>query len=173
MPKNFKAVTRICIALVLIVANVGCDQITKNIARESLSPGSRIEVIQNHFTLLKVENTGAALSIGQHLPPVIKTVVLQVLPGLVLLLLLIYVMVRRQLSKTLVIAFSFIIGGGIGNIYDRVLYSSVTDFMHLKAGVLQTGIFNMADVSVMFGTFLLLVHHLQQRRAPKAPTPAL
>lgn len=51
---------------------------------------------------------------------------------------------------------SFVIGGGIGNLYDRVLYGSVTDFMHLKFGIFQTGIFNMADVSIMLGMLIIV-----------------
>ena len=51
-----------------------------------------------------------------------------------------------------------IIGGGIGNIYDRILYSSVTDFLYLEFGKLHTGIFNMADVSVVIGVLLILVN---------------
>jgi len=58
------------------------------------------------------------------------------------------------------LAFSFIIGGGIGNIYDRILYGSVTDFMYLELGSWHTGIFNMADVSVVIGTALLLINLL-------------
>ena len=50
----------------------------------------------------------------------------------------------------------FIIGGGIGNIYDRFVYGSVTDFFHIDFVIFQTGIFNMADVSVMVGMFILL-----------------
>ena len=53
-------------------------------------------------------------------------------------------------------ATGFIIGGGIGNIYDRFVYGSVTDFFHIDFVIFQTGIFNMADVSVMVGMFILL-----------------
>lgn len=52
---------------------------------------------------------------------------------------------------------SFIIGGGIGNLYDRMWYGSVTDFMHINFTIFQTGIFNMADVSIMTGMFIILI----------------
>ena len=58
------------------------------------------------------------------------------------------------------IALSFIIGGGIGNIYDRILYNSVTDFMYFELGSFHTGIFNMADVSVVVGGFLILLNSI-------------
>jgi signal peptidase II len=50
-----------------------------------------------------------------------------------------------------------VVGGGIGNIYDRIAHGSVTDFMHLRFGALQTGIFNVADVSIMIGVGLILL----------------
>ncbi|HNQ27919.1 MAG TPA: signal peptidase II, partial [Aquaticitalea sp.] len=51
-----------------------------------------------------------------------------------------------------------IIGGGIANVYDRIVYGSVTDFFHIDlGGVFKTGIFNVADMSVSFGMILLLV----------------
>ena len=52
----------------------------------------------------------------------------------------------------------FLIGGGLGNIFDRALYGSVTDFLHIDFGLFQTGIFNMADVSVMVGVFTILLY---------------
>ena len=54
------------------------------------------------------------------------------------------------------IGLSFIIGGGIGNIYDRIVHGSVTDFLHIDLGLFRTGIFNMADVSIMVGMGIVL-----------------
>ena len=51
----------------------------------------------------------------------------------------------------MLIGLCFVIGGGVGNLFDRMVYGSVTDFLYLKFGVFQTGIFNMADVSIMTG----------------------
>jgi signal peptidase II len=45
----------------------------------------------------------------------------------------------------------------VENIYDRIQYGSVTDFLHINLGVFQTGIFNMADVSITTGTCMILV----------------
>ena len=55
------------------------------------------------------------------------------------------------------IGFCCIVGGGIANVYDRIVYGSVTDFFHIDlGGVFRTGIFNFADMSVMLGLGLLL-----------------
>ena len=57
----------------------------------------------------------------------------------------------------MIIAFGLIIGGGIGNLYDRVVFGRVTDFLHMNFHFFQTGVFNMADVSIMTGTFIMLL----------------
>ena len=49
------------------------------------------------------------------------------------------------------------IAGGIGNIYDRIIYGSVTDFMYINLGFTKTGIFNAADASVFIGTLLIFL----------------
>ena len=52
---------------------------------------------------------------------------------------------------------STIIGGGISNIFDRILFSGfVTDFMNFGIGSLRTGILNFADMSITFGAILLI-----------------
>jgi len=60
-------------------------------------------------------------------------------------------------TKLLIISISLIIGGGIGNIIDRILYGSVTDFLFFDFVIFHTGIVNMADIAVTTGFFMLLL----------------
>ncbi len=149
---------KILVSLIVIFCNISCDQLTKEKARSEIAKNETIKVVNDNFILTKVENTGAALSLGANLNPKLKVVFLQVLPVIVLFLMFIYIVREKNISKLNLIALSFIIGGGIGNIYDRILYNSVTDFMYLEFGGLHTGIFNMADVSVLVGTLLILLN---------------
>ena len=56
------------------------------------------------------------------------------------------------------IAFCCIIGGGIANVFDRIVLGSVTDFFYIDlGGVFRTGIFNIADMSVTAGMIMLLI----------------
>jgi len=68
-----------------------------------------------------------------------------------LLVLTFYTFFSKELNKYQILALSFILGGGISNIYDRLLYGEVVDFMNMGIGDLRTGIFNFADVSIMVG----------------------
>ncbi|MCX2763296.1 signal peptidase II [Aquimarina muelleri] len=142
--------------LSLIFLNIGCDQISKNVVRKTIEPYERIEVFKDSFVLTKVENTGAAYSLGSDLGPILKILLLQILPIIVLLFLLRQILIKTDYSKETNIGFAFIIGGGIGNLFDRIMYGSVTDFMILDLVVIKTEIFNLADVSIMIGAILVL-----------------
>ncbi|MFN7601698.1 MAG: signal peptidase II [Bacteroidota bacterium] len=65
-------------------------------------------------------------------------------------------MTKKNLPNLTIIGICFVVGGGIGNIYDRLIYGSVTDFLHIDFVIFQTGVFNMADVSIMTGTFIVI-----------------
>jgi len=67
------------------------------------------------------------------------------------------------LDKTSIIGFSLIIGGGIGNIFDRIVYGSVTDFLYLNFEFFKTGIFNIADLSVTIGMILILISSFKKK----------
>ncbi len=148
--------TKRALILIVVLLNIGCDQISKNIVRNNVIPEDYIEVIGDNFILTNVENTGAMLGFGENLPPIIKRILLQGIPVIVLLVILYRTLLKTHLNTTLSIAFAFVIGGGIGNLIDRILYNSVTDFFHIKIGFIKTGVFNMADVSVTIGALIIL-----------------
>lgn len=157
---KIKRLSKLFISIFIILCNISCDQITKEQARANICEQEVINVVEDNFILTKVENTGAALSLGNNLSPNLKILFLQLMPIVVLIFMFIYIIRVPNISKLNLFAFSFVIGGGLGNIYDRILYGSVTDFMYLKFGLLHTGIFNMADVSIVIGTILLLINFL-------------
>jgi len=145
--------------------NIGCDQISKNVVRKNVEASERIELIGQNFILTKVENKGAMLGFGAELPTVIKILLLQVLPVVVLLVLFFRVLRKSNMNKWLVFAFACVIGGGIGNLIDRIAYGQVTDFFYIDlGGYMKTGIFNMADVSVTMGVLLILFLSIRYRK---------
>lgn len=146
--------------LSIVFVNAGCDQVTKNIARNELEYEQTINVIGDHLVLMKVENTGAFLSTGHSLPEVVKFIILSVLPLAGLLYGIYFITTRTHLPKVLVIGIGFVIGGGLGNLTDRLFYGSVTDFIHIDYSFIKTGIFNLADVSIMIGVGILLVNSI-------------
>jgi signal peptidase II len=151
-----KRIIRTLIIIAVLCCNIGCDQVSKKIVRQTVEYNQQISLVNSFLVLTKVENTGAFLSVGHALPRTARIVLLNLLPLLVLGFALIYLLTKKNLSNRIIVGLCFIIGGGVGNIYDRILYGSVTDFLHMDFILFRTGIFNMADVSILIGTFLVL-----------------
>ncbi|MFK7747700.1 MAG: signal peptidase II [Kordia sp.] len=150
--------------ILLVLLNIGCDQISKNLVRNNVEASQRIELIGENFILTKVENDGAMLGFGSDLTPTLKVIFLQIIPVTVLLVLLFRVLVKTNMNKWLVFAFACLIGGGIGNLFDRIAHGEVTDFFYIDLGeYLRTGVFNMADVSVTMGVILILFLSIRYR----------
>lgn len=163
---------RIIAILAIIVLNIGCDQVTKVMTRNQIDPHERIEVIGKNLILTRVENTGAFLGMGSSLSPIMKNILLLGLPAAVMIGLFVFLIRKKDLTKLAIVGLAFIVGGGIGNLYDRIIYGSVTDMIFMDFEFAHTGIFNMADVSVMVGTGLILLEQFLTRKEEKAQSSA-
>ena len=143
---------------IIIAISILLDQLSKFLIRQNVDQYSEIKLIGDYFILTNVENSGAFLGMGSDFSPFVKTIFLLILPVIVLICIMIYVYRDKQIDKISLIGFCFIIGGGIANIYDRILYGSVTDFLFIDlGGIFKTGIFNIADLSVTTGMILILL----------------
>ena len=159
-----KKIPRLALILVIIFANIGCDQITKDLARKNLEYHETVEVLGEYLILTKVENQVAFLGMGSTLPPALRTILLLILPSIVMVAVFVYLIRNKDISPISVWALSFIVGGGVGNLYDRILYGEVTDMLFIDLQFAHTGIFNMADVSVMVGTGLILLEQFLPKK---------
>jgi signal peptidase II len=150
---------KIILFAVCCVAFISCDRITKDLAKEHLKDKPTITYWHDTFRLQYVENTGAALSLGDNLPKTASFWLLSILPLMVLLGVLFYTLKNLQQMGTMkLFAIALIFSGGTGNIIDRILFDRhVTDFMNLGIGNIRTGIFNVADVCVTAGVTGLLL----------------
>ena len=143
---------------ILIAISILLDQLSKILIRNNVDQYSEVKLIGEYFILTNVENSGAFLGMGSDFSPFIKTIFLLILPVIVLICIIVYVYRDKQIDKISLIGFCLIIGGGIANIYDRILYGSVTDFLFIDlGGIFKTGIFNIADLSVTTGMILILL----------------
>ncbi|RYD79962.1 MAG: signal peptidase II [Sphingobacteriales bacterium] len=155
--------TKLVLLTFFLLLNIGCDQVSKHIVRNKISEYEYITVIKDRFTLTKVENTGAFLSLGDQMPYIFRLIILSGLPILFLGYGLYFLFSKRNLQTSVQVALCFIIGGGIGNLYDRIVHGSVTDFMHIDFYFFETGIFNFADISIMIGVGILLVQSVSAK----------
>jgi signal peptidase II len=157
-------IIRFVVIFSILIINIGCDQISKNIVRRSIDSYQEISVIKNYVTLTKVENAGAFLSIGDSLPDSLRFLLLTLLPLVMLGFGVGFLFLKNNLPKPVILGFTFVMGGGIGNIYDRLMHGTVTDFLHIDFGIFQTGIFNLADVSIMLGVLMVLLDSIVNGR---------
>ena len=140
------------------------DKTTKQIAKNHLMDKGTISYLHDTFRFQYVENTGAAMSLGDHLSKNVGFWLLCAIPLVVIASLFVYA-IRNSgtLTMSKMIGFALIIAGGIGNILDRFLFDRhVTDFMNIGMGDFRTGIFNFADVWVSIGVVVLMVAYRQK-----------
>ena len=143
----------------LVLATIGLDQWTKHLARAILAYAPPHEYLGGHVSLLYAENTGAFLSLGATMPPMIRTAIFT---GFVALALIggTWALLTGRVNRTSdAYAVALLIGGGIGNVIDRIARSgSVTDFIYISiAGPLHTGVFNVADMAITGAVLWLAV----------------
>ncbi|NLC78647.1 MAG: signal peptidase II [Ruminococcaceae bacterium] len=140
---------------VIILILVALDRAAKIVAEGLLVGKGAVEFIPNilGFRLLENGNTGAAFGLFSG-----GTVVLSVVTFIVVALLLYVLFFKKFSSKLLRAAVILITAGGIGNLYDRIVYGAVTDFLEFR--FMSFPIFNVADCFVTIGCGLMLLYIL-------------
>lgn len=146
----------LCLMLIILFSVAGCDRATKIAAKNYLSTSPPITYFSNLVVLDYVKNQGTFLSFGSGFPDHVRFWMFILVPSLFLCGFLIYVFITEKFTYFEIIAFSIIIGGGTGNLYDRTFRSGqVIDFINIGIGSIRTGIFNIADLAVMIGSVML------------------
>ncbi|MEO7310311.1 MAG: signal peptidase II [Chitinophagaceae bacterium] len=160
-----KLPNKVLLFCVICICSIGCDRVTKNLAKHHLQNREPISYWHNLLRLEYAENTGAFLGMGDHWPKAVSSVVFTILPLLVLTGVLIYAMKNyRKMTLSQMLPLALIFSGGVGNIIDRMLYDRhVTDFLNVGVGNFRTGIFNVADMYVTTALILMVVSRFRKR----------
>ena len=159
-----KRMWRLSLAILILLSCAGCDQVTKNIARESLASSPPISLLNDFVRFEYVENSGVLLGLGSNLPRESRFLLFVVFSSVGLLLILGYIVRADGLDSMLLIGLSLLAGGGAGNLIDRIFNDgAVTDFVRIGIGVLRTGIFNLADIAIVVGAVMILLWSAGER----------
>ncbi|MFQ5649456.1 MAG: signal peptidase II [bacterium] len=151
--------------LLVLISCLGCDQISKRVAKQALAQSPPRTYLWETFRLQYAENSGAFLSLGSGLPKDLRTWLFTIISGGLLVALFVYIFYARELDKNHIFALSLILGGGTSNLFDRIINDGkVIDFMNMGIGGLRTGIFNWADVVIMVGMGLIILLNLSARK---------
>lgn len=132
------------------------DRITKILAFNYLK-GKVIEVVPGFFRLVYAENKGAAFSLFSSFSGVGRFVFLILVPFIVIVGIVYVLVFKKELSFMEKISLSLILGGAAGNLYDRLVYGKVIDFLDFYIGKYHWPAFNVADIAVFVGTVLLFL----------------
>jgi len=144
--------TRLALIAVVTFASAGCDQAVKHIARDALAEPGAISLLNDTVRLGLAENAGAFLSLGSDLSEPARHFLFVSFASALLALIAIVSVFGPNLGVAHVTGLALVLGGGIGNLIDRLLRDGlVTDFVQLGIGPLRTGIFNLGDLAIVIG----------------------
>jgi len=159
-------IKRILIIISIVITCVGCDQATKYVATHSLKNSESYSFANDTFRLQYAENRGAFLGLGSNLTATQRFILFSVLVSLALAVMFLYMVFSSNVNTICLISLSAVLAGGLSNLYDRILNNgAVVDFLNIGIGGLRTGIFNVADMFIMAGLFMLII---ESYRKPKA-----
>ena len=147
---------RVIVIAIILLCCIGCDQATKQIARQSLPRFQVIRLFHDTIRLQYTENRGGFLSLGAGIPEMARYWIFTILVGLFLAGLFIFLVITKRLGNQQFLALSLVLAGGLSNWLDRILHGGwVVDFLNLGLGNLRTGVFNVADLAIMLGVIWL------------------
>lgn len=138
------------IFLLIILTIIILDQLTKIAALKNLKNNVRRPIFNNKIHLTLRKNKGAALNLLEKHPMIINITSIIFIFGLIFYLFKVIKIDRFVLTK---LSLSFIIGGGIGNLTDRIKRGFVVDFFTFN--IKKCPVFNIADIFVIFGMIVL------------------
>lgn len=142
--------TFVAIAIGLLLAVL--DQVIKYFVSADLKPMGSVTIIDNILNFTYVENRGVAFGMFSGMRWVFIA-----LTALLICAIIIYMFKRKPQSKLFYVCVALIIGGGIGNLIDRIFYGYVIDYISLS---FFSPVCNFADYCITIGTALLVIYVL-------------
>jgi signal peptidase II len=167
-----RALRRWLVPFLAAVAVFSADQLSKLWAFRALGPipcnellvnCPRLPIIGTWFDLVYVTNTGVAFGLLRDVPQLFTIVPLLICAGAVY----VYVTYLPTHNRWLQVALGLVLGGGIGNVLDRLRYGSVVDFVRIG----RWPVFNVADSAICVGMVIMAVYLLLNERAA-TPNPS-
>lgn len=128
------------------------DQLIKLIVIKNMTIFQEIKIIPKFFSIYYIENTGAAFSILGN-----KTILLIIISILCLILLKRYINSLKEVTILKIISLGIMLGGILGNLFDRILYNAVIDYLSFDIFGYSFPVFNLADAGITIGALLLIV----------------
>jgi signal peptidase II len=154
------------VALVVFVLDRG----TKVLVEQTMALEQTIEILP-FFALTYVRNPGAAFGLFRSAPEPYRIPLLLGVTVVAFVVLLGYLRETPAERRWIIAALGGVLGGAVGNLYCRVRFGEVIDFLHLHWGGWSWPMFNVADSAITVGVVALLVSSLADARTTPEGTP--
>src|SRR5579884_836190 len=145
------------IHFLLAVLVVLLDRWSKRLVAARLSMYEHIQIIPGLFRITHTENTGAAFSLFADSPSHWKTTMLIAFSLVAMVVVSILLWKQNRPLTMMGIALSLILGGAVGNLWDRIAAGRVVDFLDFYYKQYHWPVFNLADSAIVVGASLLVL----------------
>lgn len=135
------------ISLIVIII----DRILKVLVTNNFALNVRNKIIDGFFYITNCHNEGAAFSLFSG------NVLFLIFITLIVLFLIYRTINKENVNKIGVLAYGLLLGGILGNLYDRIFYGYVIDYLDFRIFNFNFAIFNLADAAIVIGAILLIV----------------
>lgn len=129
------------------------DQLSKLLVTSFIGLNSSISIIDGFFSLRYIRNTGAAWGIMSN-----NTLILALISVFFLFFFIKYIEESKDMNKLDRISFGLILGGIVGNLFDRLLRGYVVDFFSFLIFKYKFPVFNVADTFIVLGVILMAIN---------------
>jgi signal peptidase II len=148
--------------LLIALAVLLLDRVTKWAIAQTIPLEDAMNVIPGFFRLTHLENTGAAFSLFADSPSPFRTTLLIIFSVAALAVVSVLLWKDRNVFHSGTLALSLILGGAVGNLWDRLSAGKVTDFLNFYIGAHHWPPFNVADSAIVVGALLLFMRMLRK-----------
>ena len=141
--------------IILVVLILLADRVSKSAIASHFDLGQTAPVVDGVFNITYVQNTGVAFGILSAFSSPVKVLFLCLIAGIAAIVVIIYSLRNDARNRLLQGALALVLAGALGNLYDRILYGYVIDFLEFHARGYYWPSFNVADTSISIGVILL------------------
>jgi signal peptidase II len=142
------------------------DRLTKWLIETHVSFLDTHRIIPGFFDIVHSENRGVAFGIFNDSTSEWRTTLLVMISIAAVVTVSAMLWKTRTMDRLTLAGLALVLGGAAGNVFDRLLWGRVTDFLLFYVGSYQWPTFNLADTAIVTGSGLLILDLLRQRRQP-------
>lgn len=128
------------------------DQLFKYIVVSTIELYHGITIIPNFFSIFHIRNTGAAWSILEG-----NRILLILLSIFALLVIYIFFIRKKELDKFEMVCYGILVGGILGNLWDRIIFGYVVDYLKFDIFNYHFPIFNFADICIVISVIIMFI----------------